>query len=68
MTNCLIRIPIDQLDDDLDLSALQKKFSDDFNAGKPLPKDVEVISLEQLLREVNEIDPDFYFKPLLTNS
>lgn len=31
-------------------------------------KGVEVISVEELLRELNEHDPDFYFKTLLSRN
>ena len=64
----IFRIPYEQLDDDNDLSALQAKYSHDFYVGKPLPEDVEVISIEGLLRELNEHDPDFYFKTLLSKN
>ncbi len=62
----IFRIPCEQLDDDNDLSSLQAKYSQDFYIGKPLPEGVEVISVEDLLRELNEYDPDFYFKTLLS--
>ena len=64
----IFRIPIEQLDDDNDLSALQAKYSHDFYIGKGLPEGVEVISIEELLRERNEHDPDFYFKTLLSRN
>lgn len=64
----ILRIPYEQLDDDNDLSALQAKYSHDFYIGKPLPEGVEVISIEELLRELNEHDPDFYFKTLLSKN
>ena len=64
----IFRIPCEQLDDDNDLSTLQAKYSHDFYVGKPLPEGVEVISIEELLRELNEHDPDFYFKTLLSKN
>lgn len=64
----IFRIPIEQLDDDNDLSTLQAKYSHDFYIGKGLPEGVEVISIEELLRELNEYDPDFYFKTLLSRN
>lgn len=64
----IFRIPVEQLDEDNDLSALQAKYSHDFYVGKPLPEGVEVISVEELLRELNEHDPDFYFKTLLSRN
>ena len=64
----IFRIPCEQLDDDNDLSALQAKYSHDFYIGKGLPEGVEVISVEELLRELNEHDPDFYFKTLLSKN
>ena len=64
----IFRIPVEQLDDDNDLSTLQAKYSRDFYIGKPLPEGVEVISVEELLRELNEHDPDFYFKTLLSRN
>ena len=64
----IFRISVEQLDDDNDLSALQAKYSHDFYVGKPLPEGVEVISVEELLRELNEHDPDFYFKTLLSRN
>ena len=64
----IFRIPVEQLDDDNDLSALQAKYSHDFYIGKGLPEGVEVISVEDLLRELNEYDPDFYFKTLLSKN
>ena len=64
----ILRIPVEQLDDDNDLSALQAKYSHDFYIGKPLPEGVGVISVEELLRELNEHDPDFYFKTLLSRN
>ena len=64
----IFRIPVEQLDDDNDLSTLQAKYSHDFYVGKPLPEGVEVISVEELLRELNEHDPDFYFKTLLSRN
>ena len=64
----IFRIPCEQLDDDNDLSTLQAKYSHDFYIGKSLPEGVEVISVEDLLRELNEYDPDFYFKTLLSKN
>ena len=64
----IFRIPVEQLDDDNDLSSLQAKYSHDFYIGKPLPEGVEVISVEELLRELNEYDPEFYFKTLLSRN
>lgn len=64
----IFRIPAEHLDEDNDLSALQAKYSHDFYVGKPLPEGVEVISVEELLRELNEHDPDFYFKTLLSRN
>lgn len=61
----IFRIPSEQLDDDNDLSTLQAKYSQDYYVGKPLPEGVEVISVEKLLRELNEHDPEFYYKTLL---
>ena len=64
----IFRIPCEQLDDDNDLSALQAKYSHDFYIGKGLPEGVKCISVEELLRELNEHDPDFYFKTLLSKN
>ena len=64
----IFRISCEQLDEDNDLSSLQAKYSHDFYVGKPLPEGVEVISIEELLRELNEHDPDFYFKTLLSRN
>ena len=61
----IFRIPCEQLDEDNDLSTLQAKYSKDYYVGKPLPEGVEVISVEKLLRELNEHDPEFYYKTLL---
>ena len=64
----IFRIPLEQLYGDDDLSSLQAKYSHDFYVGKPLPEGVEAISIEELLRELNEHDPDFYFKTLLSRN
>lgn len=64
----IFRIPVEQLYGDDDLSALQAKYSHDFYIGKGLPEGVEVISVEELLLELNEHDPDFYFKILLSKN
>ena len=64
----IFRIPIEQLYGDDDLSTLQAKYSHDFYIGKGLPEGVEVISVEELLQELNEHDPDFYFKTLLSRN
>ena len=64
----IFRIPCEHLDEDNDLSALQAKYSHDFYIGKGLPEGVEAISIEELLRELNEYDPDFYFKTLLSRN
>lgn len=64
----IIRIPCEHLDEDRDLSTLQAQYSQDFYVGKPLPEGVEVISIEELLRELNEHDPEFYFKLLLSRN
>ena len=64
----IFRISCEQLDEDNDLSSLQAKYSQDFYIGKPLPEGVEVISVEDLLRELNEHNPDFYFKILLSKN
>lgn len=66
MKPSIVRIDCGLLTEDEDLSALQEKYSLSYLAGEELPPGVEVISIEQLLRELNECDPDFYFKTLLT--
>lgn len=64
----VFRIPCKHLNEGNDLSTLQAKYSHDFYIGKGLPEGVEAISIEELLRELNEHDPDFYFKILLSRN
>lgn len=48
------------------LSDLQAKYSHDFHVGKALPDGVAVLSIEELLVELNETHPVMYFKQLLS--
>ena len=66
MLTQIIRIPCEYLSDEEDLSALQARFSREFLAGKTLPEGVEVLSIEDILRELNDSDPEYYFKTLLS--